>query len=180
MAGRALPEGREITFRLSHRIAASPEAVYDTLADVRSHLEWAGSKAKKNFRLTGIEAGDAPAGQGTQWTSSGVAPDGMFSDRSMVTEAVRPSTFEFATDAHVTFKKGGEGDWKVVNRYEITPDGDGSRVTYTQRITKATELGPAKMMLNPVLGVIGRMMVSGLVKPAMRSLAATAQQRRGS
>ena len=175
----ALPAGREITFRKSMRMDAPPEAVYDVLADLRSHLEWGGNRGKKNFRLTAIEAGEAPAEKGTEWTSNGVAPDGTFQDRSVVTEASRPSAFEFLTNVHVSFRKGGEADWTVSNRYEIRPVGSGSDVTYTQRVTRATELGPLKMLLNPVLGGLGRMMVSGFVKPAMQGLAAMAKARAG-
>jgi hypothetical protein len=96
-----------------------------------------------------------------------------------VTEASPPNTFEFRTDAHVAFKKGDEADWKLINRYEITPEGSGSTVTYVQRLTEASALGPMKMMLNPILGSIGRMMVGGLVKPAMKNLKAMAEDRHG-
>ena len=48
--GNDLPTGREIAFRKSMKMGAPPEAVYDVLADVRSHLEWGGNRGKKNFR----------------------------------------------------------------------------------------------------------------------------------
>ena len=178
-SGNLIPAGREIAFRKSTKIGAPPEAVYEVLADVRTNLEWGGTRGKKNFRLTGIEVGTEPIQQGAGWSSTGIAPDGSFRDRSVVTEASRPSALEFVTDAHITFKKGGEGDWTVVNRYEIEPEGAGSMLTYTQRVTRATALGPMKMMLNPILGGVGRMMAAGLIKPAMRSLAAMAEERAG-
>lgn len=177
--GNVLPDGREIVFRKSMKTSAPPEAVYDLLADVRSHLEWGGNRGKENFRLTAIEVEDAPVRQGSEWSSTGIAPDGTFRDRSVVTEASRPSTLAFVTNAHVNFKKGGEGDWTLVNRYEIQAEGSGSLVTYTQRLTRATKLGPMKMMLNPLFAGVGRMMVSGLVKPAMKNLAAMAEERAG-
>ncbi len=178
MAGSdALPAGREIAFEVSFRTSAPPEAVFDQLADVRSHLEWGGNSGKKNFRLTGMQTGTTPAEKGTEWTSTGIAPDGSFTDRSVVGDATRPTSFEFTTQSHVKFRKGGEGEWTVVNRYDITPDGSGSRVTYRQRVTQASAMGPMKMMLNPVLGGIARMMMKGLNKPAMRNLAAMAEQR---
>jgi hypothetical protein len=175
--GNVLPAGREIAFRKTMKMGAPPQAVYEVLADVRSHLEWGGNRSKKNFRLTGIEVGDAPVHQGSEWSSTGIAPDGTFRDRSVVTEASHPSTFEFVTEAHVSLKKGGEGDWKVVNRYEIKPDGSGSVVTYKQRVTHATVLGPMKMMLNPLLAAVGRMMVGSLIKPSMQNLASMAKER---
>ncbi|MFY9587607.1 MAG: SRPBCC family protein [Actinomycetota bacterium] len=173
----ALPAGREIPFEMSFRTAAPPEAVFDQLADVGSHLEWGGSKGNKKFHLTGLQIGTGPAVKGTEWTSTGMAPDGTFTDRSVVHEATRPTRFEFTTEAHAAFRKGGEGDWTVVNRYDIAPDGAGSRVTYRQTVTRATAMGPMKMMLTPVLGSVGRMMVKALNKKAMRNLAAMAEER---
>ena len=172
-----LPTGKEITFTMTSRTTAPPEAVYDVLADVRGHLDWAGDRGHKKFRLTGIQADAAPVQKGAEWTSTGSAPDGKFTDRSIVTDATRPSHLEFTTEAHVVFRKGGEGDWTVVNRYEIAPDGTGSRVTYTQTIARANEMGPMKMMLIPVVGGVMKGMVKGLVKPAMRNLATLAEDR---
>lgn len=176
-SGKEMPAGKEIIFRRSITVQAPPAAVYEVLADVRGHLEWGGERSGKKYRLTGIEVGDSPAVQGTTWTSTGIAPDGTFRDRSVVTEASAAKVFEFATDAHITLRKGGEADWRLVNRYDIEPQGSGARLTYTQRMTDATDLGPMKMMLNPVLAPIGRMMVGGLVKPAMNNLAAMAEER---
>jgi uncharacterized protein YndB with AHSA1/START domain len=173
----ALPSGREIPFEMSFRTAAPPEAVYDQLADLGSHLEWGGAKGNKKFHLTGLDGGASPAATGAQWTSTGVAPDGTFTDRSVVNDASRPTRFAFTTESHVAFRKGDEGDWTVVNRYDIAPDGTGSRVTYRQTVTRATAMGPMKMMLTPVLGSVGRMMVKGLNKQAMKNLAAMAEER---
>lgn len=172
-----LPTGKEITFTMSSRTTAPPEAVYDVLADVGGHLDWAGSRGHKKFRLTGVQADAAPAQKGSEWTSTGIAPDGTFTDRSIVTDAARPSRFEFTTQAHVAFRKGGEGDWTVLNRYDIEPDGTGSRVVYTQTVTRANEMGPMKMMLIPVVGSLMKGMAKGLAKPAMGNLAAVAEER---
>jgi uncharacterized protein YndB with AHSA1/START domain len=178
MAGaKPLPAGKEIEFTATMRTAAAPEAVYDVLTDVHGHLDWAGTRAHKKFRLTGVEADAAPAEKGSEWTSTGAAPDGTFADRSIVTDATRPSRFEFTTEAHVAFRKGGEGDWTVLNHYEIEPDGAGSRVIYTQTVTRANDMGPLKVMLIPLVGSAMKMMVSGLIKPAMRNLAKVAEER---
>lgn len=176
--GNALPAGKEVVFRKSVKIAATPATVYEVLSDLRTHLEWGGNKGKKTFRLTGMEVGDGVTRKGTEWSSTGIAPDGTFRDRSVVTEASPPTALEFVTNSHVSFKKGGEGDWTVTNRYDIAADGAGSELKYTQRVTHATALGPMKMMLNPVFAGIGRMMVGGLIKPAMASLKAMAEARR--
>lgn len=170
---------KEIAFHKTHTIEAPPEAVYDVLADVRSHIAWGGEMSKKKFRLLKIDVADLPAVQGTVFSSEGLAPDGSFHDRSVVTQAVRPRIFEFRTDAHIDFKKGGTGDWTVINRYEIEPVGTRSRLRYTQRVIKATDLGPLKMMLNPLMAVLGRMMVGGFVKPGLRGIESLARERAG-
>ena len=175
----ALPAGREIVFEMSFRTPAPPEAVYDQLADVRSHLDWAGSRGNPKFRLTSLEAGTSRADKGTEWTSAGIGPAGTFADRSVVNEASRPSVFEFTTESHITFPKGGSGDWTVVNRYQIAPDGQGSVVSYKQTVTRATSLGKLKMMLSPVFGGMAKIMMKGLNKPAMKNLAAMAEKRAG-
>jgi uncharacterized protein YndB with AHSA1/START domain len=172
-----LPNGKEITYRLTANLPAPPEAVYDTLADIPSHLEWGGKRVRKNFRLTSLESNESNAQTGTEWSSSGTAPDGTFRDRSIVTEAERPRRFEFRTESHVSFKSGAEADWTTVNRYEVEPRSGGSRITYTQRLTRATDLGGAKMLLNPIVGPLARMMMGGLVKPAMKNLGAMAAER---
>jgi Polyketide cyclase / dehydrase and lipid transport len=172
-----LPSGKEIRFSLTTNMDAPPEAVYDTLADIPTHLEWGGKRVKKNFRLTGIEGGSSAAALGDEWSSTGSAPDGSFRDRSVVTEASRPRSFEFRTESHVAFKSGAEAEWTTVNRYDIEPRGAGSKVTYSQRMTRATDLGGAKMLLNPIVGPFARMMIGGLVKPAMKNLGAMAAER---
>jgi uncharacterized protein YndB with AHSA1/START domain len=172
-----LPPGKEIKFRITANMSAPPEAVYDTLADIATHLEWGGTRVKKNFKLTGIEGGAAAAAAGDSWSSTGAAPDGSFQDHSVVTEASRPRSFEFRTESRVTFKSGAEADWTCVNRYDIEPQGGGSKVTYSQRMTRATDLGGAKMLLNPIFGPIGRMMIGGLVKPALKNLDVMAAER---
>src|ERR1041384_4424703 len=127
-SGNVVPAGKEIIFQKVVRFDAPPQAVYDVLADINTHFVWGGTKGKKNFQLTGIQAASAPAQKGSEFSSTGIAPAGTFRDRSVVTEASPPAAFEFLTDSHVSFKKGKEGVWAVINRYEITPDGAGSRV----------------------------------------------------
>jgi len=118
--------------RLSRTCAAQPAAVYDLLADLRSHLRWAGTEQSGDFRLLSMDAPAGPAVAGTVFATTGTIPMlGMrWEDRSTVTVADRPSTFEFTTEA-----RAGHGDKamsaRYVHRYEIAQTQAGCSVTYT-------------------------------------------------
>jgi hypothetical protein len=49
----------ERTVRLVASCSAEPETVYDLLADLRSHVEWAGRRRRRDFRLLSL---DTPLG----------------------------------------------------------------------------------------------------------------------
>ncbi|HZA26730.1 MAG TPA: SRPBCC family protein [Actinomycetota bacterium] len=117
---------------------ARPEAVYDLLADLRSHMEWAGRRQRDTTRLLTLEAPPGPAKVGTEFFSTG--SDGKvarWSDRSVVTEATRPEVFEFVTEGRREGKPGSR-PWlaTAVHRYEIAREGGGCRVTYTEDLTR--------------------------------------------
>jgi hypothetical protein len=161
---------REFVVEGEARSGAYPEAVWDTLADLRAHLIWAGERAGAHSRLVSIDAPDGLANVGTEFESEGIDPMGRFSDRSVVTEAIRPSSFEFVTEARLTTKKAQVVDWTNVHRYEVWSDGDGSRVRYVIRVTRVSALpGVLVAMRLPV--------VSGLMRKAMASGARATAQR---
>jgi len=140
--------------RLSKTCAAPPEAVYDMLADLHSHLHWGGEKQRRDFRILSLEAPDGPATVGTTFATTGAIPMSgkRWEDRSTVTAAARPSTFEFLTDARV-----GSGhramSARYIHRYEVTPVEGGCTVTYTQTQERITN-----PMLRLALPVIRQMM----------------------
>ncbi len=117
---------------------APPGAVYDLLADLQSHMEWAGNRQLETTRLLSMEAPPGPAVVGTEFRSTG--SDGKvarFSDRSVVTEATRPEVFEFVTESHRAGKPGARPwDLTAVHRYEIEPTAAGCRVRYTEDLTR--------------------------------------------
>lgn len=77
---------------------ASPEAVYDVIADLRAHLVWSGERASDDsFKMLSLEAPEGPAMVGTTFSSSGSAGKDTFHDRSVVTEASRPNRFRLMT-----------------------------------------------------------------------------------
>jgi hypothetical protein len=81
-----------------------------------------------DFRLMSLDAPPGAAMKGTRFESTGAIPmSGVrWHDESVVTEATRASTFEFVTDA-----RAGDTAARYRHRYEISPSGAGSRVTYT-------------------------------------------------
>jgi uncharacterized protein YndB with AHSA1/START domain len=117
---------------------APAEAVYDLLADLPAHLEWAGARQLETTRLLTMDAPPGPAAVGTEFVTTGT--DGKvarFADRSVVTEVLRPSVFEFVTDSRREGKPGSS-PWHLtlVHRYEISAEPTGCRVVYTEEITR--------------------------------------------
>jgi hypothetical protein len=117
---------------------APASAVYDLLADLQSHLEWSGRRQSESTRLLTMTAPPGPAGVGTEFHTTGTdGKTARWSDRSVVTEARRPSVFEFVTEGRRESKPGSQ-PWlmTMVHRYEIASHGSGSHVTYTEEVTR--------------------------------------------
>jgi hypothetical protein len=117
---------------------APAEVVYDLLADLQSHLEWAGNRQLETTRLLTLTAPPGPAGVGVEFLSTG--SDGkvaQWSDRSVVTEATRPAVFEFVTEGRRQGKPGRR-PWlsTAVHRYMIAPEAGGCHVAYTEDLTR--------------------------------------------
>ena len=120
---------------VSVRSAAPPEVVYDVVADLRTHLEWAGERAPSDtFKLLSLEGSDGPAAVGTVFLSTGASDNGTFHDRSIVSEASRPGRFAFETDASLERTHGRTWNVHFSHRYDITPEGAGSRIVYTDTV----------------------------------------------
>jgi Polyketide cyclase / dehydrase and lipid transport len=154
-----------------------PEQIYATLADLSTHTTWAGSMhGKKNFGLRSLEATANPAVVGTEFRSTGDDPMGSFTDSSVVTEATRPSVFEFVTEGHLEPKKQGKPtcDTRITYRFEIAPTGSGSTVTYRLHISKWTN-APA-VLRSATLRPIARMATKSYAKKMLRNLATYATE----
>lgn len=157
--------------------AVSPERVYGALADLSRHLVWGGSMHKKrNFGLTSLSAPAGPASVGTEFRSTGADPMGSFTDRSVVTEATRPSVFEYVTDGHLEWKKAGKpaSETRITHRFEIEPDGNGALVTYRGHMTRWTD--PPSVLTSRALRPLAWMVLSGYAKRMLRNLVASADQ----
>jgi uncharacterized protein YndB with AHSA1/START domain len=175
-SANALP--KELVVRVEARSAASPEAVYRVLADLSTHLVWAGERQGKRTRLLTIDAPAGTASVGTEWRSTGADPMGSFSDRSVVTEATPGEVFEFVTEARLTTKKGAISDWTQVERFELEPAGEGCRIVCTSRVTRISAL-PGSLRIF-ALGGLRRLALAASAKVSRRSvrnLAKVAQER---
>ena len=82
----------------SVRSAASAQAVYDVLADLRTHVVWGGKAyGAKLQHLLAIDCPFEPATVGAEFRSVGYTSHGAWHDHSTVTEATPWSAFEFVT-----------------------------------------------------------------------------------
>jgi hypothetical protein len=158
---------------------APAEAVYDLLADLRSHMEWAGARQSETTRLLSMEAPDGPASVGTEFHTTG--SDGKVArwiDRSVVTEATRPEVFEFVTEGRRDGKPG-RPPWQATfaHRYEITPQDGGCTVTYTEEVTKLD--GAPWPLTAPVINRPVWRMAAKYMRRGFDGLLALAEERSG-
>jgi hypothetical protein len=168
--------GSELVLRVEEPSEASPEAVYEVLCDLRTHLRWAGEQQKPKTRLVSIEAPEGRAVVGTEFRTTGLDPMGTFSDRSVVTEAIPAKAFEFVTEAQLTTKKGRRIDWTNVHRFELELNAGGTRIVYTIRIVRISELpGMLAMFKVPVLRGVALKASAGVAKRGVRNLARVAE-----
>jgi hypothetical protein len=173
----ALTRG-EIVVTARDRSGASPEQVYDVLADLSSHAIWGGERQKEKTRLVQV---DAPAGQatvGVEFETVGADLIGRFDDRSVVTEATRPGTFEFVTEAVLTTKKGERSEWTLVHRYELAPVADGCEIVLTTRIVRISRLiGPMKLFEIPLISKLVIHEAAAAERRGVKNLARYAEER---
>jgi hypothetical protein len=155
---------REIVLEVETSSTAPPEQVHDVLSDLQTHLTWAGERQAKTARLLSLEAPPGPASVGTEFSTTGADPMGRFTDRSVVTEATRPSVFEFVTEARLRTKSDKVAHWTNVHRYELSPTAGGCRIAYTLRVVRISALPGALALMN--VRALG-----GLVRRAARAVA---------
>ncbi|MGZ4213099.1 MAG: SRPBCC domain-containing protein [Actinomycetota bacterium] len=169
------------TVRQTGQTTASPDIVYATLTDIRSHVVWGGEQQPKKHRLLSIDAPVEGARVGTEWTSKGRETGGVFDDRSVVTVADAPKRFEYTTQGVFTWKNGKKSTAEIHHEYTIEPNGTGSTVTY---VFRTTGLRPWPTMYRIMLGSprVRRMMFSPIDKvlgKGFKNLLAFAEARRG-
>jgi len=111
---------------------------------------------------------------GTGFSSPGAKFNGTFHDRSVVTQVVEPSTFVIETDATLERKRGRTWKAHFEHRYDITPAGEGSRITSTERIERV-DCVPYWLTwwAHPVF----RPLVNGADRKQLENLAGLAEER---
>jgi hypothetical protein len=172
-----VPADRPLGFvtRTSVTSGAAPADVYATIADLRNHLEWSGERASdENFKLVELDAPPGPAAVGTTFTSSGTADNGTFHDRSEVTVADAPRAFVIETDAHLDRTRGRPWDAHFVHRYDVEPDGDGSRITYTETVERVSYV---PYWLQPGIRTLFTVYVNRADRKQLANLARLAEER---
>ena len=174
----AAPEAEHmLRFARSVTSAASPQAVYDVLADVRTHLVWAGTQApKKGFRLMTLDAPGQPATVGTRFTSTGAGNakgTDVFHDRSTVTEAVPGRVFAFGTDARLERGRGKTWLTHFEHRYELRAEGAGTRIAYTCDVVRGNY---RPYWLHPMTRRMTRAMVTRMMTKHLVNLARFAER----
>ena len=155
--------------------AAPPEVVYDVVADLRTHLEWAGEQAPSDvFKLLTLDGAEGPASVGMTFDSTGANDNGTFHDRSIVTETSRPTRFAFETDARLERKNRRPWEVRFSHRYDIAPEGDGARIAYTDTIS---EVNYVPYWLQAWCRPVSRRLIQRADTKQMQSLARYAERR---
>lgn len=168
----------EFRSRVSAHSNAPPETVYRVVSDLRAHLVWSGERASDpTFKLLTVEAPEGPATVGTTFASTGANFNGTFNDRSVVSEADPPRRFVISTDAQLDRKRGKPWEVHFEHRYDIEPDSGGSRITYTESITR---LNYVPYWLNPLMRPLTRAIINRADRKQLTNLARFAEERSGS
>jgi hypothetical protein len=165
-----------ITFSATVRSAAAPAAVYELLADLATHLEWAGEQAPdKGFRLLTLDAAGEPAGVGTTFVSTGANSKSgamTFHDTSRVTEATPSSAFAFDTDAELVRKRRPAWHARFLHRYVLEPEGTGTVLTY---MCQVYPVNYRPFWLHPLVRPMTRRMIPRAMRKNLENLARMAE-----
>lgn len=169
--------GAAYEMRLDASSDAAPAAVYDELADLSTHLDWGGRRQYRGFRLLSLD-GSGPMRTGSRFTSVGTVPMALsrWENRNEVVEARAPHVVEFHTDAEVVWRSGKRTVARYEHRYEIVPDGTGSRVSYRLRQTAITD-PPLRMRLPVMRTMTHRMMIPMFCRRGFGAMLREAERR---
>ncbi len=146
-----------------------------TVADLNAHLIWSGERAEDDsFKLLTLDAPDGPAQVGTEFTSTGANFNGTFHDRSIVAEMSPPTVFVIRTQSRLDRKRGRPWEVEFIHRYDIEPDGPGSRITYTET---ARNMNYVPYWLQPWMRPIAGMVIRKGDTRQLTNLARLAEER---
>ena len=125
-----------MAYRWKIHIDAAPEAVFDKLADIEHHPQWANPNAK--LSMSSVSGG--PPALGSKYRSEQVFTGKPNTADIEITGFDRPRTFEFSIAQR---KVGGSKDVHFTHTFLLTPAGGG---TDLERTTDGDG--------NPILGFI--------------------------
>lgn len=166
--------GDLITFAATVTSRADRQSVLGVLQDLPAHLQWAGTRSpQKTFRLLSLDAPAGPASVGTRFTSTGANMNGTFYDTSVVTVA-QPYTFAFETASRLDRRHGAELLVHFAHRYDVEPDGAGSRIVYSCRAHDGNYL---PYWLKPGPRAMTRSMINRSMTKQLHLLAQLAEDR---
>jgi len=170
-------EGSAYEMTLERRSDAPPAEVYAVVADLSTHLDWAGRTQHRGFRLLSLD-GAGPVQTGTVFTSVGTIPmaRSRWENRNEVIDARPGEVLEFHTDAVVNWRSGKRTEARYEHRYRIEPEGTGSRVTYRLREAKVAN-PPLRMRLPMMRAMSYRMMIPYYCGRGFKNLLRSAERR---
>jgi uncharacterized protein YndB with AHSA1/START domain len=112
------------SFRESIDISAPPPRVWDLVADIRRHPEFAGPKS-----ITKVVDFDGPVTVGSRWVAHERFGPQKFDAPSEITAVEEGSRLEWVSFPPMKDANRGEGG-RVVWGFELSPAGDGTRVEH--------------------------------------------------
>ena len=121
-----------VTLGATVRTHATREAVYDALADLSTHMVWAGDETgTQKFRLLTMQQPGGVAVAGTRFSSTGVVQMGTFRDETIVTESAPGARFWFRTESVLERKRAASWIGTFEHRYTLESTGDDTLIRYT-------------------------------------------------
>lgn len=167
--------GEVLRFDAETTSTATPQDLYDVLADLGTHAQWGGREsANKNQALLTV---DAPAGlavTGTAFTSEGKAGKDRFHDRSNVTAATPGEHFAFTTQSRLERAHGPE--WHVVFRHDYQLLATATRST-VQYFCSVNPVNYKPYWLKPGIKLLTHTVVNRLMRENLNNLARLAESR---
>lgn len=147
-----------MAFHWQIQIDAPPEAVFDTLADMPHHGEWANPKAK----LTVHEVSGGPPAVGSKYRSEQVFFGKPAAAQLEITAFDRPKRFAFAVT-----QPQGKKDVHLTQTFDLTPSEGGTRL---ERTTDGDG--------SPILGIIAYPAIKADGNVQLRNLKARVESSR--
>jgi len=164
-----------ITFRTKATADATPKEVYEVLADLSTHLEWAGTEGREGFRIRTLDGPSGLATKGTSFASTG--DNGKhscdFQDRSVVTDATPGRRFAFETESTLPRKHRPTWHARFVHNYVLRQNAGGTQIDYTCEVFPQNY---RPYWLHPLIRPATRTMVTKFITKHLENLARASER----